>query len=144
MYIGNETQSNLLGWAAAAVLGAQIALPFVMRRMKNEAGSGVGVAAANKSPSTWPLSWLHYLLGFVLPAAAFVHAWIPMASGKMPQTSMTGLWLATYALGLMVLQVVLGLVLQRVRGVARVVIRRVHFVGMLIISLLVLAHIAMN
>jgi len=90
----------------------------------------------------------HYVLGFVLPAAALAHGWIPMATGQMPRTSLTGLWLATFALGLLFLQLLIGLAVQRLRGdsnsAARVTLRRTHFVTMLVIAALALSHILLN
>lgn len=90
----------------------------------------------------------HYLLGFVLPAAALAHGWIPMASGHMPRTSMAGLWLATLALGLLFLQLVLGLAMQRLPGngqsVTRLALRRTHFGIMLAIAALALSHMLLH
>jgi hypothetical protein len=89
----------------------------------------------------------HYTLGFVLPAAALAHGWIPMSSGHMPRTSMTGLWLATYALGLLFLQLLIGLSVERLSGgntVAKGVLRRVHFAAMLVIAALAISHIWLN
>ena len=90
----------------------------------------------------------HYLLGFVLPAAALAHGWIPMAAGHMPRASMTGLWLATFALGLLFLQLLIGLATQRLRGdgnsVARLTLCRTHFVTMLVIAALALSHMLLN
>jgi thiosulfate reductase cytochrome b subunit len=89
----------------------------------------------------------HYLLGFALPAAALWHGWIPMASGHMPRTSMTGLWLATFALGLLFLQLLIGLAVQRLcdgDGLARRSLRRIHFAAMLAIAALALSHMLLN
>jgi len=90
----------------------------------------------------------HYLLGFVLPAVALAHGWIPMASGHMPRTSMTGLWLATFALLLLFVQLLIGLAVQQFTGrgnsVGRLALRRVHFVAMLLIAALALSHMLLN
>ncbi len=90
----------------------------------------------------------HYALGFVLPAAALAHGWIPMASGHMPRTSMTGLWLATFALGLLFLQLLIGLAMQTLgrngESAGRLALRRTHFVTMLLIASLALAHMLLN
>ncbi|HME13492.1 MAG TPA: hypothetical protein VKF79_11550 [Candidatus Acidoferrum sp.] len=145
-------QTLWTGWLVAALLATQIALPFLLRRARYGAMPPSGsVAAAAKGDASATgmglagnsMRW-HYLLGFILPAAALVHGWIPMGSGHMPRTSMTGLWLATYALGLLFLQLVLGLVLQRMPSGAARVLRWVHFFTMLVITALALAHMLLN
>jgi len=141
----------------AALLGVQIALPFLLRRVRKAAiASGVsqapgalarGPEATGASLSGTHMRW-HYLLGFILPAAALGHGWIPMASGHMPHTSMTGLWLATFALGLLFLQLLIGLTVQRLQGSVtngtRLGLRRVHFFTMLVIAALALSHMLLN
>ena len=67
-----------------------------------------------------------------------------MASGHMPHTSMRGLWLATYALGLIFLQLLLGLTLRYVGPRAAQALRRIHFVLMIGIAGLVLSHLWLN
>ena len=90
----------------------------------------------------------HYLLGSLLPATALTHGWIPMASGHMPRTSMRGLWLATFALGLLFLQLLLGLAVRHLPGnghsVSRLALRRIHFATMLAIAALALSHMLLN
>jgi hypothetical protein len=56
---------------------------------------------------------------------------------------LTGLWLATVALGLLFLQILIGLTL-RSSGESRVVFRAFHFWTMLGISALVLSHLWLN
>jgi len=62
----------------------------------------------------------------------------------MPQTSMRGLWLATCALGLIFVELLLGLALRYVGPPAARVMRRMHSVLMLGISALVLSHLWLN
>jgi hypothetical protein len=61
----------------------------------------------------------------------------------MPSTSLTGLWLATGALGLVFLQILFGLFLQQARETRRI-LRVTHFWTMLVISALVLLHLGLN
>src|SRR5271166_3324016 len=145
-------QTLWTGWLVAALLATQIALPFLLRRAGSGAIPASGAMPMKANAGTWTIGaqlpgnsmrW-HYLLGFILPAAALVHGWIPMGSGHMPRTSMTGLWLATYALGLLFSQLVLGLVLQRMPSGAARVLRWVHFFTMLVIPALALAHMLLN
>lgn len=149
-------QTAWTGWLVAIILAVQIALPFLLRRMRHVApspksspqGAEVAIAQTKQTPSAGNSMRWHYLLGFVLPAAALVHGWIPMAAGHMPRTSMTGLWLATFALGLLFLQLLIGLAAQRLRSesnsVARLTLRRTHFVTMLVIAALALSHMLLN
>ena len=66
-----------------------------------------------------------------------------MASGHMPHTSMRGLWLATYALGLILLQLLLGLAAFCRQRTAQA-LRRIHFVLMIAIAALVSSHLWLN
>jgi cytochrome c biogenesis protein CcdA len=67
-----------------------------------------------------------------------------MASGHMPHTSMRGLWLATYALGLILVQLLLGLALRSVGPRTAQALRRIHFVLMIAIAALVLTRLWSN
>jgi hypothetical protein len=51
----------------------------------------------------------HYALDSCCLPGALAHGWIPMSSGHLPGTNITGLWLATYAHGLLFLQLLIGL-----------------------------------
>jgi len=149
MTFSTALQTNGTGWLVAAMLALQIALPYFLRRIyEQKTSSKASVKSLPPSHQTTvtgtSMRW-HYALGFVLPAAALAHAWIPMSSAHMPRTNMTGLWLATYALGLLFLQVLLGLTLQRSsNGSVRLGLRRVHFFAMLAVAMLALAHIWIN
>jgi hypothetical protein len=114
------------GWAAALLLAVGIGVPYYVRR----------VPGASLKP--------HYGSGLLLPAAALAHAWLPMASMPIRRFDLTGLWLATAALVLMVAQAALGLALRPAAGATRGRLRRVHFVSMALIALLVASHIARN
>jgi heme A synthase len=130
-------QNNFLGWFTALLIAVQLAWPFFLKWRKPSAT----FAAA---PSFFAAMRPHFWLGYALPILAFIHAWIPMSSGHMPHTSLTGLWLATYALGLLVLQVFLGVAMRATKGLAHIVLRRIHFSAMLSIAVLLAAHIYMN
>ncbi len=103
------------------------------------AGSPIfAFTARDSTPRMWPHDWAGYLL-LILSLA---HAWIPMAAGRMPTTSLTDLWLATLALALLFFQL-LGLPLQTA-GETRRFLRVAHFWTMLVFSVLVLAHVYLN
>jgi hypothetical protein len=55
----------------------------------------------------------HIVLGLILPLLTFVHAWLSMKSVSMKFANTTGLWLATAALLLLGVQVLLGTALIR-------------------------------
>ncbi len=114
------------GWATALLLGIGIGVPYFVRT----------APGASLKP--------HYGIGLLLPAAALAHAWLPMASIPIRRFDRAGLWLATTALTLMVAQAALGLALRRAAGATRGRLRRVHFVSMALIALLVALHIARN
>jgi thiosulfate reductase cytochrome b subunit len=134
------------------MIGVQIALPFLLRKIRRAPISPGNphhaiLQTRAEPPAGKSMRW-HYALGFVLPAAALAHGWIPMASGHMPRTSMTGLWLATFALGLLFLQLLIGLAVQTLgrngESAGRLALRRTHFVTMLLITSLALAHMLLN
>jgi thiosulfate reductase cytochrome b subunit len=159
MFPSLSLQTAWTGWLVALLVALQAALPYALRKCARQKPQPVPTNQATRtSPNLQNLSppvvgnsmrW-HYLLGFILPAGALAHAWIPMASGPMPRTSMTGLWLATGALGLLFLQLLVGLALKRVSAAragntpSRAGLGRVHFAVMLAIGALVLAHMLLN
>jgi hypothetical protein len=120
------------GWSAAILLGSNVALPYVARSMR-----GVPQAAAVRFR-------VHYLLGFLTPVLASLHAWLPMSRGALRATDVTGLLLATLALFILLGQAGLGIALRAARGAARDRARRRHFGAMTLILCLVAAHVALN
>jgi hypothetical protein len=133
------TPTALWGWIGFALLGLVVAIPYIRRNAVS------ATASANSAPRPYLAALsLHYWLAPAVLAISFLHAWIPMASGHMPHTSMRGLWLATYALGLMFLQLLLGLALRYADPRGAQTLRRVHFVFMVGIAALVLSHLWLN
>lgn len=132
--------TSATGWIASILVGVEVLLPYLLRRTRLSAG--LGIAPDQQKPHLQRM-WPHYWAGYLLAALAFAHAWIPMSAGRMPSTSLTGLWLATLALGLVFLQILFGLFLQQARE-ARRLLRVTHFWTMLLISALVLLHLGLN
>lgn len=130
----------LWGWVSMVLLAVVIVIPY-LRRGDGITSSGSSAVAARPYLSTLTP---HYWLAPGVLLLSFLHAWIPMASGHMPHTSMKGLWLATYALGLIFIQLLLGLTLRYVGPRGAKALRRVHFVLMLGIAALVLSHLYLN
>ena len=128
------------GWMSAALLAGVIAIPYLhglLIRGRRRAGNSLEL-----SPLL-PL-WPHYWLALALAALSSYHAWPALRAGHILPSLSNGLWLATIALGLLLLQLAVGAVLHyRGAGPARLV-RRIHFVLMAAVVLLVVAHIWLN
>lgn len=132
--------TRVIGWLSVLLLGVIIALPYL---------PAVGFGANGRSASGFfrpPLRRMtfHYWLAPLLALGSFVHAWIPMASHHMPRTNYDGLWLATAALGLILVQLGSGVVLRFARRGSPNFLRRTHFTLMMGITALVLLHLWMN
>ena len=128
------------GWLACLLIAVGIALPYLLRRTPLTKKLGL---AQNSSLPYLRRMWPHYWVGYLCLALSFYHAWIPMASGRIPRSSLTGLWLATFALFLLFVQLLLGLALKQPSS-SRALLRKVHFWSMVGVSALVLAHIVLN
>jgi len=133
--------TSATGWIASILIGVEVLLPYLLRR--TQLSQRMGIAQDQEKPYLQRM-WPHYWAGYLLAALAMAHAWIPMsAGGHMARTSLTGLWLATVALGLVFLQILLGLFLQQARETRRI-LRVTHFWTMLLISALVALHLGLN
>jgi hypothetical protein len=132
--------TSATGWIASILIGVEALLPYLLRR--THLSERLGLAPDRERPYLQRM-WPHYWAGYLLAALAFGHAWIPMSAGHMPRTSLAGLWLATLALGLVFLQLLFGLFLQKAQETRRI-LRVAHFWTMLLISMLVLLHLGLN
>ena len=102
-----------------------------------------GIELARSKPYLGRM-WPHYWVGYSVAGLSTAHAWIPMSGGHI-RTNMSGLWMATVALGLLWLQVFLGLMLrQPVSPTDRKMLRLWHFWGMFAIVALVALHVGIN
>jgi len=77
----------------------------------------------------------------VLLALAVIHTWVPMQAGRMGLTNATGLWIATVALLLMLVQGTTGWWLKSPRFAPRVPTCSFNYLLMCGIVLLVGAHL---
>ncbi len=118
------------GWIAIGLLVGVAALPFVLRWARI-------VGPERNGAMRW-----HYVLGFGIAGLSFVHAWAPMSSGRLHGVDMTGLWYATTALVLLLVQLMLGIELREAR--ARFWLRRSHLIVMVATVGLIAAHVALN
>ena len=88
--------------------------------------------------------WPHYWLAYAATALSFAHAWALMSRRAMARANHLGLYLATLALSLLFLQIMLGLALQQRRLPERKAVRNWHFWTMAGVVILVAAHIWLN
>ena len=128
------------GWLSTALLAAVIAIPYLngaLIRGRRQAGDP---PAHSRLLALWP----HYWLALALAAFSSWHAWPALRAGHISPSLTNGLWLATIALVLLLIQVAVG-ALFRYRGPGPSgLIRCIHFVLMATIVLLLVAHIWLN
>ncbi len=123
------------GWALVLAIAATIALPYLLRRR--------ALGAAERRPVLERLR-PHYWLGYAIAGGALVHAAVPAVAGWGLRANGTGLYLATGALLLVILQMFWGLLLREPSVRDRAAVRRRHFWGMVGLVALALGHIALN
>jgi hypothetical protein len=119
------------GWIAAIAFVAAALLAIALRELRFTAIPGLGTMRT------------HYALGFAVPAIAFIHAWIPMATGRAGGFERVGLWIATLALLLLFVQMTLGMSLRSSSSGARG-LRRVHIGMMIGVAALIATHITLD
>jgi len=128
------------GWLSTALLAAVIAITYLNRVIVR------GRPLAGRSPAPSPLLplWPHYWLALALAVLSSWHAWPALRAGHISPSLTNGLWLATVALALLLLQLTVGAVLRYGSPGHSGMIRRIHFALMAAIVLLVVAHIWLN
>jgi hypothetical protein len=129
------------GWIAVILVGVEVALPYLLRRSWLRVW--LGVAQSFVSPYLTRM-WAHYWLGYLVATLSFAHAWVPMQAGHMGRANMLGLWLATGALLLLLLQVLSGWALRDPALRERREVRGWHYRVMIGILLLIAGHIWLN
>jgi len=134
----------IAGWAAALFIVIEILLAYLLRR--TAPSRALGVARKTNSGYLQRLS-PHYWLGYAVLALAFGHA-MPVMGPSMARRpgriGSLGLWAASVALLLLMLQAGFGLMLQNVSLPARRSIKRLHFVTMIALCGLIAIHVALN
>ena len=125
------------GWLVAGLAAANISLPYLLRGR---------LLAANG----WSIPYLqrmrpHYWIGLTVAGLTLLHAGVAM-SGPMRAGGLylTGIWIATGGLLLVLGQASVGMRMRTLRGAERLRLRRTHFrfmVGLVIVGLL---HIVLD
>jgi hypothetical protein len=129
------------GWVGAIGIGFGSLLPYLLRR--TALSRYLGLELVNSQPYLGRM-WPHYWIGYLIAGVSTIHAWLSMSTGHI-RTSVTGLWMATVALGLVWLQLWIGLMLRQPRAASeRKVLRLWHFWGMFAIAALVTLHVRIN
>jgi hypothetical protein len=127
----------MTGWVLVVLIATTTGLPYVLR--------GASPAASNYAPA--PLLQRlrpHFWLGFSIAPITFEHLWPAMSGGWVRGVDTLGLYLASLAFLLTIVQVFLGLRLRDARSHPRRWLRRVHFWTMAGIAGLTLGHIGIN
>jgi hypothetical protein len=131
--------SIVAGRLAAVLCPCAILLPYLLRR--NRLSRMLGLAQEHAVPylhRLWPHIWLAY---FIL-GLSMIHAGTVMAA--MSRANQAGVWAATVALFLIMLEVMLGLSLKTIRLRERTSVRRFHFWTMTGIVGSLAAHLWLN
>jgi hypothetical protein len=113
---------SITGRVATVLCGLVIALPYLLRR--NRLSRGLGLAQEHAAPYLRRL-WPHFWAGYLILALSMVHA--GSVSGAMGRANPAGIWAATIALCLLLLEIVLGLSLKDEGIARRRPWRRLHF-----------------
>lgn len=121
--------TSVSGFFAAYLVLYTALLPYLLRRWRTAGGRG-GMT-------------LHYCIGYLVFGVLMVHMFVSMQAGMAKGADLTGLNLATGALFLVMLQVLLGTTLMAGGPKARA-LRTVHFSLMLGIVALSVLHVAFN
>jgi hypothetical protein len=91
-----------------------------------------------------PRALLHYLLGWGLATLTWFHLWYPMRGGLLGRTPESGLWIATLAWALLLVQLAVGHWMLSGAGRAGRGTVRFHHGTMLAIVGLTTLHVLLN
>ena len=134
---------SLTGWVAVFAIGLEIALPYVIRNSaKHSTGTPRGETTSMHRRSLRTRLWPHYWLGYALVALIIMHSSFVMGPA-MVRSDPAGIWAATLALFILLLQVGLGLQVKSGANDQRN-LRRWHFWSMIAFVGFVLTHLLRN
>lgn len=120
-------------------MGIEILLPYLLRRTALSSWLGLAAYTRPYLDRMWP----HYWIGYGVLILGSAHGWMAMKPGRMASMNLAGLWFATAAWLLMLMQVVLGLYLQ-VPGQKRASLRAWHYWVMVTLVVYLGLHIWLN
>jgi hypothetical protein len=129
----------LSGWVLIVLVAATIVLPYVLRTpelVTRDSSERVVPYLVRLRP--------HYWIGYAIAVLGAVHALAAMSAGGVAVANVIGIYLATAALLVVLLQVRLGLELREPRLQNRRTVRGWHFRAMLAIAALGVAHVVLN
>ena len=133
--------SAVSGWLGAIGIGFGSLLPYLLRR--TALSRRLRLDLADSQPYLGRM-WPHYWVGYSVTGLSTLHAWLSMTTGHV-RTDPSALWMATVALALVWLQLLIGLLLrQSLAASDRKNLRRWHFWGMLAIAALIALHVRIN
>ena len=133
--------AGLSGWLALILMALTALLPYLFRR------SRVSVLL-DMVPATGRAylerMWPHFWVGYTVVALSAVHGWIFMTRAPTQRRNSLGLYLASFALLWLLLQLSTGFLLQERELRERRLIRQWHFWSMAGILALVCMHVWLN
>jgi hypothetical protein len=113
---------SLAGRVATVLCVLVVALPYLLRR--NRLSRGLGLAQEHAAPYLRRL-WPHFWVGYLILALSLLHAGTVM--GAMARANGAGIWAATGAFLLLLIEIIVGLSLKDERTSPRRTPRRIHF-----------------
>jgi hypothetical protein len=122
------------GWTLVLLLALTVSLPYSIRSATARRGLGA---------LRFPRLRLHFWIGYGIVALTLVHSWVPMRPDIAGRANRQGLLLASAASGLLLVQLVVGLLLTR-PGSHRAALLRLHFWMMLVLLGLTAGHVVLN
>jgi hypothetical protein len=135
----NYLVSSVAGRIAVVLCVFAVLLPYWLRR--NRCSRSLGLGPDNAGSYLHRL-WPHFWLGYLIVGFSLLHTGTVMAA--MARANPAGVWAATGALFLLMLEVLLGLSLKDARLGGRVLVRRLHFWTMTALLVLLSAHLWQN
>lgn len=135
--MGAAVITSRTAWIVALLLVMQASLALFRVR-------ALPATSASAFPARAWLLTAHAILGFVLPPLTLMHAWNSMRLPGASGTSAPGLWIATGALLLLVVQAASGASLLRRNQLLHSGTRRLHLAMAAVLVVLAGIHVVLN
>lgn len=131
--------SSVAGRIAVVLCVFAVLLPYWLRH--NRLSRSLGLGRDNAGAYLHRL-WPHFWLGYLIVGFSLLHTGTVMTA--MARANPAGVWAATGALFLLMLEVLLGLTLKDAGLRRRALVRRLHFWTMTGLLTLLVAHLWLN